>query len=82
MKTILKKLFQQICLLGIFLVVSQSYAQDKLKISGNVSSETDSMPLPGVSVVVKGTNNGVSTDFDGNYSIEAPANAVDRKSVV
>ncbi len=76
MKTILKKLFQQICLLGIFLVVSQSYAQDKLKISGNVSSETDTMPLPGVSVIVKGTNNGVSTDFDGNYTIEAPTNAV------
>jgi len=76
MKTILKKLFQQICLLGIFLVVSQSYSQDKLKISGNVSSETDTMPLPGVSVIVKGTNNGVSTDFDGNYTIEAPTNAV------
>jgi TonB-linked SusC/RagA family outer membrane protein len=76
MKTILKKLFQQICLLGIFLVVSQSYGQDKLKISGNVSSETDTMPLPGVSVIVKGTNNGVSTDFDGNYTIEAPTNAV------
>lgn len=76
MKTILKKLFQQFCLLGIFLVVSQSYSQDKLKISGNVSSETDTMPLPGVSVIVKGTNNGVSTDFDGNYSIEAPTNAV------
>ena len=76
MKTILKKLFQQFCLLGIFLVVSQSYSQDKLKISGNVSSETDTMPLPGVSVIVKGTNNGVSTDFDGNYTIEAPTNAV------
>ncbi len=76
MKTILKKLFQQICLLGIFLVVSQSYSQDKLKISGNVSSESDTMPLPGVSVIVKGTNNGVSTDFDGNYTIEAPTTAV------
>lgn len=28
-------------------------------------------PLPGVSVVVKGTSMGVATDFDGNYSIEA-----------
>lgn len=32
---------------------------------------TDSeIPLPGVSVVEKGTNNGVVTDFDGNYSID------------
>lgn len=28
-------------------------------------------PLAGASVVVKGTTNGVSTDFDGNFSIEA-----------
>ena len=28
-------------------------------------------PLPGVSVTVKGTNNGTQTDFDGNYSIRA-----------
>lgn len=75
MKTILKKLFQQMCLLGIFFIASQSYGQDKLKISGNVSSETDGLPLPGVSVIVKGSNNGVSSDFDGNYSIEASTNA-------
>jgi TonB-linked SusC/RagA family outer membrane protein len=31
------------------------------------------LPLPGVSVVVKGTSNGVSTDFDGNFSLEIPA---------
>ena len=39
-------------------------------ISGTISDE-DGVPLPGVNVVVKGTNNGTSTDFDGNYSISA-----------
>ena len=29
------------------------------------------MPLPGATVLVQGTSNGVSTDFDGNYSISA-----------
>ena len=29
------------------------------------------MPLPGATVLVEGTQNGVSTDFDGNYSINA-----------
>ena len=29
------------------------------------------VPLPGVNVVIKGTNSGTSTDFDGNFSIEA-----------
>ena len=28
-------------------------------------------PLPGATVVVKGTNTGVTTDFDGNFSIQA-----------
>ena len=33
-------------------------------------------PLPGASVVVKGTTLGTTSDFDGNYSIDAPADAV------
>ena len=42
--------------------------------SGQVVSGTvkdDSGPLPGVSVIVKGTTVGTTTDFDGNYSIDA-----------
>ncbi|HIP47537.1 MAG TPA: SusC/RagA family TonB-linked outer membrane protein, partial [Lutibacter sp.] len=38
-------------------------------ISGTVSDETG--PLPGVSVLIKGTTTGTETDFDGNYSIQA-----------
>jgi len=37
-------------------------------VTGTVSDNTGS-PLPGVNVVEKGTSNGTSTDFDGNYSI-------------
>ncbi|HLT51424.1 MAG TPA: carboxypeptidase-like regulatory domain-containing protein, partial [Arenibacter sp.] len=32
-------------------------------------------PLPGVNVVEKGTTNGTSTDFDGNYTINVPSSA-------
>jgi len=46
--------------------------QDTRQIKGTVVDDTK-LPLPGVSVVVKGTTNGVSTDFDGNYSLEIPA---------
>jgi len=42
-------------------------------ISGTVTSGTDNAPLPGVSVVVKGTNNGVVTDFDGFYELSGVA---------
>jgi TonB-dependent starch-binding outer membrane protein SusC len=40
-------------------------------VSGTVSA--DGQPLPGASIVVKGTTIGTSTDFDGNFTIEADA---------
>lgn len=55
-------LFLFVCALG--------YAQEKT-ITGSVTSLEDGMPLLGVNVIVKGTSNGTSTDFDGNYSIKA-----------
>ena len=39
-------------------------------ITGKVT-DSDNLALPGVNVVIKGTSNGVTTDYDGKYSIEA-----------
>ena len=39
-------------------------------ISGTVSDH-NSLPLPGVNILVQGTTTGTQTDFDGNYTIEA-----------
>ena len=39
-------------------------------IKGKVT-DNKNMPLPGVNVLVKGTNNGITTDYDGSYKIEA-----------
>lgn len=50
------------------LLVQITFAQEKT-ISGTVSDETG--PLPGVNVIIKGTNNGTQTDFDGNYTLKA-----------
>lgn len=47
-----------------------TYASIGQTISGNVTDETD-VPLPGVTVMVTGTNKGTTSDFDGNYSIAA-----------
>ena len=55
----------------LFFVGLGMYAQS---VSGTVTSEDG--PLPGATVVVKGTTNGVTTDFDGNFSIAASADAV------
>lgn len=50
--------------------------QQKKSISGKVT-DTSGMPLPGVSVVVKGTTQGIVTDNDGKYSItNTPENSV------
>ncbi|MFZ6010708.1 MAG: SusC/RagA family TonB-linked outer membrane protein [Bacteroidota bacterium] len=45
-----------------------SYAQST--ISGRVTSGEDSLPIPGVNILVKGTNQGTITDSDGNYKID------------
>ncbi|WP_020530356.1 TonB-dependent receptor [Flexithrix dorotheae] len=41
-------------------------------IKGTVTSEEDGEPLPGVSIIVKGTTSGTTTDLDGKYTINAP----------
>jgi len=52
-----------------FLFLSVSiYGQND--IIGNVS-DLSNQPLPGVTILVKGTTKGTTTDFDGNYSIKA-----------
>jgi hypothetical protein len=50
-----------------FALTLSAYAQ---QVTGTVSDE-NGVPLPGATVVVQGTSTGVSTDFDGNYSITA-----------
>ena len=47
-----------------------TFAQER-EIKGTVTSKTDGSPIPGASVLVKGTTNGTQTDFDGNYSLTA-----------
>ncbi|RCW33931.1 TonB-dependent receptor [Marinilabilia salmonicolor] len=47
------------------------FAQD-VTVTGKVTSAEDGGPIPGVSVVQKGTTNGTITDVDGNYSLTLP----------
>ncbi len=50
------------------LSVQEAYSQGR-KVTGKVVSAADGLPLPGASVLIKGTQDGVSADLDGNYSI-------------
>ena len=60
--------FKWILTLLIALSMQFSFAQEKT-VSGVVSDATG--PIPGANVIIKGTSNGVQTDFDGKYSIKA-----------
>ncbi|TDN85233.1 iron complex outermembrane receptor protein [Salegentibacter sp. 24] len=57
-------------LLICFLFFGSLAFSQQQEISGTVVDD-QSQPLPGVSVAIKGTNQGTITDFDGNYSINA-----------
>ena len=35
-------------------------------VTGKVTDSSDGMPLPGVSILIKGTSTGTATDVDGN----------------
>ena len=59
-------------LLSMFFVILTS-AQNQKTVFGTVMA--DGAPLPGASVIVKGTTNGTATDFDGKFSLTAPSSA-------
>ena len=58
--------------LSVYSVSAQS-AQNTVTISGTVTSAEDNQPLLGVAVVVLETMQGVTSNLDGTYSIEAAA---------
>ena len=64
MKTTLKGL-----LFILFFVPTLIFAQNS--VTGTVTEQSTSLPLPGVNIVIKGTATGAATDFDGNYQINA-----------
>jgi len=63
-------LFKRFLVALTLLITTGIYAQN---ISGTVTS--DDGPLPGATVLVQGTNNFATTDFDGNFTIEAAQGA-------
>lgn len=65
----MKNLFLKTFHLCLFLGAALLYGQGT--ISGVVTDGETGTPLPGVNVLIQGTTTGVSTDFDGNYSINA-----------
>lgn len=75
----MSRTFKTLLITGLFLVLEglavQANAQNRT-ISGVVKDDAGE-PLPGAFVVQQGTSNGVSTDFDGKYTISVPQSEVE-----
>lgn len=56
------------------MVLCSAFIYAQRTVSGTVI-DNNGMPLAGASVIVKGTANGTSTDFDGNYSLNVQSNS-------
>ena len=65
----MKKLLTKGLFLFLLSLTCSLQAQEK-SITGTISDESG-LPLPGASIIIKGTTNGTDTDFDGNFTITA-----------
>ncbi len=61
------------CLL--FLLLSLSAFSQSRTVAGRILGSTDNGPLPGVSVLIRGTSSGTTSDSSGNFSLSVPAGA-------
>ncbi len=67
----MRQLFINMVLL-LLLPGIQSSAQNYLRVTGTVTEAETNTPLPGVSVILKGTDIGTITQLEGNYAIDIP----------
>jgi len=61
-------------MLVLFLLASHAFGQTRT-VTGTVTSKTDGLPIPGVTVKVQGTGVGTQTGMDGKFSVKAADNA-------
>ena len=60
---------------AIMLLVTFTAIAQNRTITGTVTAKEDGQPLPGVSILVKGTSAGTQTDPNGKFSLSAPSGA-------
>lgn len=62
------------CVMLVFAVLSTSALAQNRTVSGKVTGSDDGLPLPQVSIFLKGTTDGTPTNADGTYSLSVPSN--------
>ncbi|WP_053976871.1 TonB-dependent receptor [Mangrovimonas xylaniphaga] len=69
----MKNIYQLLCAAAVFLCSSALFSQSTIK--GKIIGSDFSEPLPGANIIEKGTSNGTTTDFDGNFTITTQASS-------
>ena len=64
------KLYKTLWIIIVFLMATVGLARGQAAVSGVVKDETGST-IPGANIVVKGTTNGITSDSNGAFSIQA-----------
>ncbi|MBB2147694.1 SusC/RagA family TonB-linked outer membrane protein [Pedobacter gandavensis] len=62
----------RLSILFLLFFIQFAHAQEPYKVSGKVIEKGTQLPLPGVSVLIKGSKIGTTTDQSGNFSIQLP----------
>jgi TonB-linked SusC/RagA family outer membrane protein len=68
----MKKMYQSFFAL-FFLLITHVVSAQEIKVTGKVTDGAG-LPIPGANVVLKGSNESTSTDFDGNFALKAKKN--------
>ena len=59
----------------LFVLIGTTYGFAQTQLSGTIS-DADGQPIPGATILVQGTNNGTTSDFDGNFTIAVETNQI------
>ncbi len=70
-----KSFSSKLWLLFTALIMSVTAAAQNFEATGRVVDSSNSQPVPGVTVLVKGTTTGTITDFDGNFAVKTSEGA-------
>lgn len=68
----MKRILLTCVMLMLAVVTTTAFAQNRT-VSGKVTGSDDGLPLPQVTILLKGTTDGTPTDVDGEYSLNVPA---------
>ncbi len=69
----MKRFNSFLCIIVLTLFTTFAYAQSTIK--GKIIDSDMNSPLPGANLIVKGTSNGATTDFNGNFTLKAESSS-------